>query len=206
MQASDSVPRGEVAAMVQDVLARREFGQGESMIEELVAWVLARIEPGGAVEAGRFLFALVVSVLAGVLLYLLARFVAAGRLRRARAGAEDGPDGAGGPTIAQRVRELRRQARAARERGERRVALQKLLFALVLGLGERGDLQYRDAWTNRELLRRGRPAPEVERFLAPLVVELEAKEFGREAATEADLDRLESICDRALGAAEGAAA
>ncbi len=204
MQAPDSIPRGEVAAMVQDVLARREFGQGESMIEELVAWVAARFESGGAIEAGQFLFALVVSLLVGVPLYLLARFVAAGRLRHA--GAEDGQDGAGGPTIAQRVRELRRQARAARERGERRVALRKLLFALVLGLGERGDLQYRDAWTNRELLRRGRPAPEVERFLAPLVVELEAKEFGREAATEADLDRLESICDRALGAAEGAAA
>ena len=89
-------------------------------------------------------------------------------------------------------------------RGDSRLALRKLIFALVLGLGVRGDLRYRDSWTIRELLRRGRPSEEAQAVLVPLVSELEAKEFGRAETTEEDLDRLEALCDRHLGLAPGA--
>ena len=94
---------------------------------------------------------------------------------------------------------LRLEGRRAQANGDLALAIQKHLFALVLGLGGAGDLEYRASWTNRELLRRGAPAAEIERVLAPLVRELEPKEFGREVATDADVERLRELCDRYLG-------
>ena len=86
----------------------------------------------------------------------LARFLAAGSLRGARAATDE--DEISGPTTTERVLALRAAARTARAEGDVRLALRQLFLALFLGLGERGDLRYHDAWTNRELLRRG-PCP-----------------------------------------------
>ena len=80
------------------------------------------------------------------------------------------------------------------------IVLRFLVLALVLGLGSRGDLEFRDAWTYRELLARGRPSPEANGVLGPLVEELEAKEFGHASIALDDLDRLEGLCRRYLGA------
>ena len=71
--------------------------------------------------------------------------------------------------------------------------------ALVLGLSERGELRYRDAWTNRELLELGAPRRDVLPLLLPLVPRLDAQSFGREPTTAEDVDRLASLCDRLLG-------
>jgi hypothetical protein len=73
--------------------------------------------------------------------------------------------------------------------------------ALVVGLGQRGDLEYREAFTNRELLERGRPGAEAERMLRPLVPELDRKSFGGEPAAPGDVARIAALCDRWLGAA-----
>lgn len=89
-----------------------------------------------------------------------------------------------------------REARAKRAFAD---ALRFYAWALVVGLSERGDLEYRDAWTNRELVERGRPRPEALRVLAPLVPELDAKSFGHEPALEADVERLERLCREHLG-------
>jgi len=205
---AQEVTREAVAATVRDVLARREFAGSDSMLADFLEWLLGRLGSGDsawsrAASIGELLFAIVLGLLAAALLYALVRFVAAGRLRGARARDERG---FGGTPVHERVRALRREAAAARARGELRLALRKLVFALVLGLGERGDLRYRDSWTVRELLRRGRPSEEARGVLVPLVSELEAKEFGRVEATGQDLDRLEALCERHLGALEGAAA
>lgn len=97
-----------------------------------------------------------------------------------------------------RVGELRRQAREARARGELALALRLGFAALLIGLGRAGGLEYRDTWTARELLARGRPEPEVERALAPLVEEIDAQTFGTSPVRAADLDQLDELGARWL--------
>lgn len=77
-----------------------------------------------------------------------------------------------------RVAELRRRAEEAFARGEHGLALRLWLFALLVGLGEKGELEYRDAWTSRELVERGNPSAAVRARLAPLLDELERASFG----------------------------
>lgn len=107
--------------------------------------------------------------------------------------------------VLERVALLRMEAQDARRAGQWKLALQKQFFALVLGLGERGDLEFRDAWTNRELLALGSPAPGVQRVLGPLLEELEPKEFGRVEVQAEDLDRLEALASEYFGALGGLA-
>ena len=195
MQAADPATEAEVADAVRDVLARDQ--EPPSLLAELIEWFTSRagFDPGG--EWVRGVFWVLSAILVVLLLIFLHRAVRVGLggARRLR----DGVDGERGPTIAERVALLRAEAAQARARGELRLALRKQFFALVLGLGGRGDLQFRDAWTNREVLARGDPSAEVDTLLTPLVVELEAKEFGHESVSTADLDRLESLCARYLG-------
>jgi len=135
------------------------------------------------------------------LVILVLRLVAhqvAQRRKRAEGGELDIP-------VFERVALLRLEAQAARRAGHWKLALQKQFFALVLGLGERGDLEFRDAWTNRELLKLGSPAPEVLRVLSPLLEELEPKEFGRVEVEARDLDRLEELAGEYFGALRGQA-
>jgi hypothetical protein len=74
-------------------------------------------------------------------------------------------------------------------------------FALVVGLGRAGDLEYHDAWTNRELLQRGSPSPRLARALEDLVRELDLKGFGCVPTVEDDVNRLEALCKSMLGGA-----
>ena len=104
--------------------------------------------------------------------------------------------------VHERVAALRLAALQARRDGDWQVSLQKQFFALVLGLGQRGDLEFRDAWTNRELLALGSPTHSVQAVLKPLLEELEPKEFGRASVESHDLDRLEALAVDYFGALE----
>lgn len=118
-----------------------------------------------------------------------------------RALANRGGDAAEEPARvrAARVKDLLARSRAARARGDFAEALRFAFWALVVGLSERGDLEYRDAWTNRELVERGKPRPDAARVLVPLVPELDAKSFGHVEALEEDVERLERLCREHLG-------
>jgi hypothetical protein len=193
------VTAGEVQALAAEhvleearrILARAEFERESTMLEDALRWLFEHDVSLPSGLAGR-VFPVLLGVLGAVVIW---RFVRATR-RAAR------PDH-GEPRAASRearARELLRRARAARAAGDLRLALRLSFFALVIGLGERGDLRYRDSWTYRELLRRGKPARAVHEVLTGLVHDLEAKEFGRAQATEDDLRRVDELCRRYLGA------
>jgi len=190
-----------VRRALDDVLAGAEFRAAEpSLLERFVRWLFERFDfepdPASLAFASKLVVNLLLAVLALVLVVVLVRVVrAVVRERRARGGGPaDDPH-----ALRRRVAELLARAREAKERGDLRLALRLTLFALIVGLGERGDLDYRDAWTNRELLTEGRPSAEATRVLEPLVLELEAKEFGTEPIEPADLARVEGLCERWLG-------
>jgi hypothetical protein len=186
---------------VESVLARDEFVRPEDpgpswlakLGHEFLKWLedIFDLAPGGA---GMLLQTLLYALLAiGFVLLLVA--LLRGALARAREPAAPGTAG----LRAARVAELLAQARAADARGELAQALRFYFWALVVGLSERGDLEYRDAWTNRELVERGHPRPEVQRLLAALVPDLDAKSFGPMPATAADVEQLSSLCREHLG-------
>lgn len=189
----------EVAAALQRVLAETEIRREPGLFEQAFQWILERLgqldgPSGSAVEYAALLAA---GVAIAFLVVLCLRL-----LRRAQR--RPAPEKAQAAAVRTRVAELRAAARSARQAGDDALALRLLLFALVAGLGQRGDLRYRDAWTNRELVQRGEPSREVSALLGPLIDELEGKEFGRVPVTGADVDRLAELCDRWLGAEEAA--
>ena len=199
-QSAEPIGADEIARAVEDA-ARRQAQDRSSPLTELAEWIVEHLgfeAVGRTWEVGLWIL---VTVLALVVASMLARTVA-DALRRAGPGVPGEPSGA---PVAERVRELRLAADRARAAGEYRLALRHQLFALILGLGGRGDLEYRDGWTNRELLRRGRPSDAASRLLAPLVDELEAKEFGDEPVLVQDVERLEALCVRHLGHLEAGA-
>lgn len=102
----------------------------------------------------------------------------------------------------ERMSEHLARARAARDAGDRLLAARTYLLALVVGLGERGDLEFQPAWTNRELLERGEVRPEVRARLGDLFDELDPKTFGHAELEDVDLRGLDELCDRVV--AEGA--
>ncbi len=99
---------------------------------------------------------------------------------------------------AARAAELLAEARAAAQRGDLTSAARRYFWALVIGLSERGAIEYRAAWTCREALERGAPADEIRVLLAPLVPRLDAVSFGRAPVHVSDVDELASLCDRWL--------
>lgn len=198
---------------VRLVLARQqaetpELSELPPWLRSIVEWFLEFLKwifedlAGGILGASGISAGVLWMVAIGVLaaLGLLAFFVLRPRLRR-RAG--------GTPRDAVRVRmgELLERARAARAAGDRQLALRLFLWALIVGLAQRGDLAFNPAWTNRELLRRGRPEPRALALLAELIDELEPKEYGRAPIEEPDLDRLAGLAANQFAAlaAEGRA-
>jgi hypothetical protein len=156
-----------------------EILDGDGLVGDLAGWVLL--------------------ILAGMSLGFLAVWVArqfrgTGGQGRALARAAPAPAGTAAPV--DEWLELRRRAREARERGELALALRLSFAALLVGLGRAGGLQYRDAWTARELLARGRPAPELAAALGPLVEGIDARTFGSTPVSAADLDQVEQLSAR----------
>lgn len=135
------------------------------------------------------LCAVAATVVVGML-WLLLREIDLGR-RRAGGGAA-----AAGSGVRERVDELLRRARAARDAGDRLVALRLFFAAYVVGLSRRGDLEFRESWTNQELVARGAHSLELRESLAPLVLELDGLVYGGRAVSDEHLDRLEGLCRR----------
>lgn len=197
--------REEVHSRLEEVFARDEFGEQRSWLAEqwmklldtLGEWIsdlFGIADPAAAVEIVKALLWLAATV---ILVWIVVRSVRWARNReREPAGRDLRPRE---DLRAASVAALRREARAASERGERVAALRLLFQALVLGLSERGELEYRDAWTNRELLERGSPPRDVAPELSRLVPRLDAQSFGREPAGPEDVEHLSSLCDRLLG-------
>ena len=195
-----AAPREEVRATIEEVLARPEFHPDEpSWLDKL----LTRFFESIGVESIESLSTLVLWVLGAVGVLLLAWI--AWNLVRSMGGvprsAARGADPVASPAerVRERVRELLDLAAEARAAGDLTRALRLHFFALVVGLGKRGDLEYRDAWTNRELLERGEPNASLRGVLEPWVEELDRKGFGLEPTRSEDVDRLERVCVEWLG-------
>ncbi len=189
-----------IRRVVEETLAQPEFGEPEAAegwvaqaFKKFFEWLdeTLGLGPGGAGEVLVYLLYGLIALLFVVLIVSLVR-----RLRLRRAGAE-----AVDPELARagRVRELLARARAAHARGELLDALRLHFWALVIGLSERGDLEYHDAWTNRELLARGKPRADARGILEPLVPRLDAQSFGHAPVFAADVEQLAELCRRHLG-------
>jgi len=194
--------REDVRSTLESVFARDEFGEHRSWIAEQWVKLFDQLS-----EWFRDLFgivdpavnALLVKVLLGLLAAAILAAIAVRILRWARGRAPAVPPQRAEGRRAASVAALRAEARAAAARGDRVAALRLLFRALVLGLSQRGELEYRDAWTNRELLERGAPPRDVAPVLAALVPRLDAQSFGHEPAVAEDVERLAALCDRFLG-------
>ena len=206
---AEHLPAETVERALEEVFARPEFARAEpTWTERFFDWIASLFEqlslPEGISEGVGWAILWTLGVLIGALLvYSLWRLNLALRRDAVQAEAETAR------SVRERVDELRQQAERARLAGDRVLALRLYFFALVVGLGKRGDLEYRDAWTNRELLARGHPSPEVAGELGPLVNELDHKLFGDGETTERDLDRMSDLLGRWLdgqGAEASAAA
>jgi cytosine/adenosine deaminase-related metal-dependent hydrolase len=188
----------EIRRIVHEILARKEFAAEEdSWFVRLLKALDEQLHLGfGAAGMARAVFWVMAIALGAVVAWIALREVLL-RVQAAGLARSAGRSGAAAD-LSRRVEELLEAARSARARGELVLALRLSFFALVVGLGRRGDLEYRDAWTNRELLERGAPRAEVAALLAPLVEVLDRKGFGLEPAREADVDDLEALCRRVL--------
>jgi hypothetical protein len=194
----------DVAAALERVLGRaglaaQEPSWFERAIRRLGEWLGELFDIHGALLSDAV--ATLLYVLLGLAIAWLAWLIVRTLVERARAKAAalaalpPPPE-----TLAQRLARLLAEARAADAAGEHLRALRLYFWALVVGLSQRGELAYRDAWTAREMLERGRAGTELRARLAPLVREIDAKSFGGEACGPADSARLEGFCRELLGA------
>jgi len=196
-----------VASALERVFERPELrAREESAIERGIDEVVRGIGHSAAPEFAGWVLLIAAAVALGflaawILKQLRVVSTAQPAVRRARGHAEAPSSVA--PT--DRVLELRRLAREARARGELALALRLSFAALLLGLGRCGGLEYRDAWTARELLARGRPEPEVARALESMVEHVDARTFGRTPVSAEDLDQVEELSARWLEQRGGAA-
>lgn len=190
----------EVRAAVEQVYSRPELSDEPGWLYRLTEWLGGLFgEPSGEalVDLGWVLLwvlVLLLAALAGWAFVRLGGQLPAGTARRRTPAAR----------VSRRVSALLAGAREARAAGDLVLALRLTFFALVVGLGRRGDLEYRDAWTNRELLARGHPSADVAARLGPLVDELDRKMFGGGNTTEGDLEHLDELCRRWLDPAPAA--
>jgi hypothetical protein len=186
-----------------EILSRPEFRpQEESWLQRFLRDLLAAIDFPRAAEAGWVALWVLAGIGALFLGWLLARLLADAALGRS---AQSTAATHGSPLdlqkdVQRRIDELRARAQAARAAGDLVLALRLHFAALVIALGTRGDLEYRDAWTNRELFARGRPSEPVGALLAPLVEELDRKGFGGAPASEEDVETIERLSRHLLGA------
>lgn len=193
--------RAAVRETIDRILARKEFRPADKTLSDWIGEKLERFghwigDLLGIADAGS-VRTIVTTFLVLATLALAWSIVRAFALRRSLEAPRPSPVPA--PDLrAATVETLRRMAREAADRGDHVVALRLLFRALVVGLSERGELAYRDSWTNRELLERGAPRGDVLPALMSLVPRLDAQSFGREPAGPDDVARLDAVCDRLL--------
>lgn len=131
----------------------------------------------------------------GALTIALLIWRALARFEGARRSADPGAGDVSQAKVQQRFEDLCAAARAARERGDRRTALRMWFLAALVALSRRGDLEFREAWTNHELVDRGAHSAGLRERLAPIVDELDRLIYGGDAIEDAHLDRLERLCE-----------
>lgn len=197
----EPIPAEDVTAALDEVLRRAEFHETPSLFQRFLDWLLP---DGSSIRLGELQGVLLALFIVLFVWMLVSVFRGAAR-RRALAGEEFDPRA---PGVAPELRAARLcdEAGRARAAGDLRLALRLLFEALIVAMDGRGDLEFRPAWTNRELVRRGRHTPAASALLEELVRELEPKEFGRERITEADLARLSALLEPYLADRGGRAA
>lgn len=142
--------------------------------------------------------ALIVLLIVLSLAFVIALMVVMVRGRAGRWRARDSRSVEPSEAVRVRVAELRARARAAELDGDLVLALRTHLFALVVGLGEVGDLEFRPTWTDRELLQRGHPEPRVRQWLGGLLDDLDPKTFGHQRVGVEDVRRLDGLSAQVL--------
>ena len=196
--------RQEVDAAVERVFLDPRFGEPKtSLLDDFFKW-LAELLDGlfGGLGLGGASPDVIATLVYGSLFLVamgLLFLLGSALLRARRQGTEDlGLDEIRALRLRKRVDELMAGARRAHADGDLLLALRLYFFALVVGLGDQGELAYNDAWTNRELLERGDPSPQVTRELRPLVGELDSMSFGERPIREDDVAQFEGLCRRWL--------
>lgn len=190
-------PPETVRAVLADVLAREGIPVGEQepgWLARSLRWLAERLGLDLSSADVSLVFAIIAATFALLCVFWLARV----KRRRVRGLDARTPQAADGSPARARALALRQAALEAEARGELALALRLNLFALIVGLSEHGDLEYREAWTNRELVARGRPRPEVRDRLSDLLDDIDPKTFGRARTTPEDLRRVESLSDEFL--------
>lgn len=194
MTGQERIPKEDIRAALEEAL---EDEDPPTLFDRVMDWLGETLDlPAVDVPWGRFLAWILLGSLVVFLVWFFVVLAQTARLRRREAEEEQLVSGI---PLEERLRSLRAEAAAAKAAGDLRLALRTNLFALVVGLGRRGDLVYRDAWTQRELLARGRPSRAVRELLEPLVRELEPKEFGSGEVLLGDVERLERLVEEHLG-------
>lgn len=202
-----AAPAAEVRERIHAILARPEFGGGDSALSRAIRRFVERVMKalseifGFSLDGSRDLLAVVVYALLISAVVIVAWLVIRSRLRargRTRAGTPAEAQADSAARRRERVSDLRARADLARAAGERLLALRLYFTALVVGLGETGDLEYREAWTNRELFERGRPKAAVHAALAPIAADLDRKSFGGVPATEEDVASMSRLVEQML--------
>lgn len=201
--AAEDAAQARVRERLAEILARPEFRPRRRGITD---WIGDRLSDafewlsdlfGFKVPAGLFVQGLYVL---GFLVLALGLFLAIRRLLRAAR--RDSPSVVSvAAQRAARAAQLLAQAREAAQRGDLTLAARDYFWALVVGLSERGAIEYRDSWTFREALERGAPAAEITALLTPLVPKLDALSFGHAPVLAGDVEELASLCDRWLAGA-----
>ena len=192
----------EIRARIAEILMRPEFRPrsrgvtdwlGEKVLE-LLEWLGDLFHVDALPDLPFPIEVLYGIAIAIVLLGIFLAVRRFGPARRASATAE--------PTEAERraarAAELLAAARRDAAQGDLTNAARRYFWALVVGLSERGAIEYRDSWTCREALERGGPKDEIRALLAPLVPRLDAVSFGRAPVAAGDVDELAALCDRWL--------
>ncbi len=194
----------QVAQALERVMGRTGFAPGQRswlarMFERFFDWLGDLLDIKAAAVSGTFatLLYVLLGLLIAWLVWLVARSILDARAARARARAALPPPP---ETLAARLARLLAEARAADLAGDHLRALRLYFWALVVGLSQKGELAYRDAWTAREMLERGRAGAEVHARLAPLVREIDGKSFGMEPCGAEDSARVAAVCRELLGA------
>ncbi len=203
MTGMQQIPGERVREATQEVLSQAPFPQkpgpvGEAF-DKFLEWFwdlfsgLGFTPSKGAWEMSMtVVWVLLIALVVVYLGLLIARVIRAGQHSRSepRQGRE--------LQLQVRVQELREQAQAAELAGDYTLALRLYFFALVIGLGQQGELEYKEAWTNRELLERGDPRPDVLKLLRPLVGELDAHSFGERQTEHREVRHFAQLCERLL--------
>lgn len=193
MQGAPGATAEEVEVALQEVLAREGIPEAPPGSNPLLDWLRSLLEDSGL--DGDTVYWLGVGLLAVLTVLLVLRLAL--RSSRADRTRRSVPE----LLRSRRIQELLEEAATADSQGDLRLALRLYFQALVVGLGESGELDYRAAWTLREIMERGQPRPNVRRLLEEVLAQVEPRSFGATPTDRGDVDQLRDLCAQHLDAA-----